>query len=328
MPIPVNSAPTGRPDSGRFVDVALVNNMPDSALVQTERQFADLLAAGAGPHVELRLRYYTLPGVPRGAEAASRIRAHYQPIESLWAAGADGVIVTGAEPREPVITDEPYWAELVQLLEWSLANTASTIASCLSAHAALHAFDGVRRERLAVKRSGVFVQQVASDELTSGMSPMVVMPHSRLNDVATEAIVGAGYQPLLDSAEVGWTVAANDIGAHRLVLMQGHPEYESTTLLLEYRRDVRRFLTGVRDDYPQLPANCVGPQAQAAFAAFEAVAVAAPVPARTELVTQFPFEQAAASVVHAWRTPAQTLYANWLTRLTSRAELVEVAGAR
>ena len=37
------------------------------------------------------------------------------------------------------------------------------------------------------------------------------------------------------------------------VFFQGHPEYEANTLLLEYRRDIRRFLRRERDTYPPMP---------------------------------------------------------------------------
>jgi len=38
-----------------------------------------------------------------------------------------------------------------------------------------------------------------------------------------------------------------------LVFFQGHPEYERNTLLLEYRRDVGRYLRRERDMYPAMP---------------------------------------------------------------------------
>src|SRR5258707_4311659 len=37
------------------------------------------------------------------------------------------------------------------------------------------------------------------------------------------------------------------------VFFQGHPEYEAVTLLLEYRRDVARYLRSERDTYPPMP---------------------------------------------------------------------------
>jgi homoserine O-succinyltransferase/O-acetyltransferase len=47
-----------------FVDIGLVNNMPDAALDATERQFRALLEAAAAG-IDVRLTLYTLPEVPR-----------------------------------------------------------------------------------------------------------------------------------------------------------------------------------------------------------------------------------------------------------------------
>ena len=37
------------------------------------------------------------------------------------------------------------------------------------------------------------------------------------------------------------------------VFFQGHPEYESDTLLREYRRDIGRYFKGETDRYPSMP---------------------------------------------------------------------------
>ena len=39
------------------------------------------------------------------------------------------------------------------------------------------------------------------------------------------------------------------------VFFQGHPEYESDTLLREYRRDIGRYLRSEAENYPLLPRN-------------------------------------------------------------------------
>ena len=53
----------GPPEAGGIV-VGLINNMPDSALISTERQVFRLLNAAAGK-IPVRLRLFTLPKVPR-----------------------------------------------------------------------------------------------------------------------------------------------------------------------------------------------------------------------------------------------------------------------
>ena len=76
--------------------------------------------------------------------------------------------------------------------------------------------------------------------------------------------MGAGYEPVLHSPEVGWTVAGRRRGGSTLVLAQGHPEYSGTILLREYRRDVSRYLDGTRPELPILPRRCIdGPKGAA-----------------------------------------------------------------
>ena len=45
---------------------------------------------------------------------------NYRGLEELRYAALDAVvIITGAEPRSPDLTSEPYWGELTQLMDWS-----------------------------------------------------------------------------------------------------------------------------------------------------------------------------------------------------------------
>ena len=73
----------------RSIDVALVNNMPDSALEGTERQFAELLTAAAGDML-VRLKLFSLPGVPRAETARRYLGETYSAIDSLWNSRPDG----------------------------------------------------------------------------------------------------------------------------------------------------------------------------------------------------------------------------------------------
>jgi homoserine trans-succinylase len=59
----------------RPINIGLVNNMPDAALVATEAQFQSLIARAAAGR-EVRLRLFSLPGVPRSAAAQAAMRLH------------------------------------------------------------------------------------------------------------------------------------------------------------------------------------------------------------------------------------------------------------
>lgn len=125
--------PAGRP---LRLDIGLVNNMPDGALRATERQFARMLAAASGA-ADVRLHLLTLPGMPRGPEARAHLQRHYRETGDLATMRLDGLIVTGAEPSRASLVDEPYWSGLARVIDWAEHNTASTLWSCLAAHAAV-----------------------------------------------------------------------------------------------------------------------------------------------------------------------------------------------
>ena len=158
--------------------------MPDGAFDATERQFLELLD-GASAETEFEVRRYTMEGVPRGEETATRITAEYFSFPEIYHDSPDALIVTGSNPIELDIQDEPYWGDLVDLLTWSRSRVRSTLLSCLSAHAALVVFDGASRQRLSEKCTGVYAQHVEPDRsLTEGLDAEVLLPVSRWNSVA------------------------------------------------------------------------------------------------------------------------------------------------
>jgi homoserine O-succinyltransferase/O-acetyltransferase len=312
------AAPQRGADRGgtrRDVVVGLVNNMPDTALEATEAQFARVLSAAAGP-LSVRLRFYFLPEVPRGAAGQTHVNGdRYWPIEELQRDPPDALIVTGTEPVAPLLSDEPYWERLRELLQWAQANTTSSIWSCLAAHAAVELLDGVRRQRLGSKRCGVFAHDALPDEpLLKGVATPLHTPHSRWNELPVEALREAGYTIVSASAESGadmFTKQTNSL----LVFFQGHPEYEETTLLREYRRDVGRFLRGQQPHYPTLPHEYFTPAALELLSAFETRARAAP---DAGLLADFPLERIAATLRNTWSAGAAGIYRNWLALLASR----------
>ena len=123
--------------------VALVNNMPDSAFLDTENQFraAALGANGAGIEFEL----YTIKEIPRSDKVAALIEERYRGLDELWTCPPDALIVTGTEPTQVQMRFEPYWPYLARLLEWAAEHVPTTLLSCLSSHASILLFDGIDR---------------------------------------------------------------------------------------------------------------------------------------------------------------------------------------
>ena len=308
---PPKAAKPRRPTAtGAGWSCGLVNNMPDSAFEETERQFLGLLDAGSGPD-PLGVRLFALPGVPHGRQVSRRIAARYSPLSELEARPPDALVVTGANPVEPDIEDEPFWNELVHLLTWSSEHVPAMLLSCLSAHAALQVFDGLRRAPLPTKCTGLFVQTTdPADPLSTALDHSVVLPHSRLNAVAVDDMRAAGYDLPVTSDEVGWSLAARTVHRSRVVLMQAHPEYGPASLLREYRRDARRFLRGQREQLPVLPWRCTdGDDWDALVDLQRRMAEGRRDPA---LVEDFDFHDVEGRAPWPWRSTARQLYANWL----------------
>jgi homoserine O-succinyltransferase len=317
MPLHVEPARSATPPARREWDqragshavvIGVLNNMPDPALEATEDQFIALLKAAAGSQ-PVRLRFSCLPGVPRGPAARERIERSYWTLEDLLRQAPDALIVTGTEPRAASLSDEPYWAQFLEVLNWAEAHTVSSIWSCLAAHAAVEVLDGIRRQRLEQKRFGVFEHTVlAGHPLVRGVSDPLPMPHSRWNDLPVADLRSAGYTILSCSPESGADVFVKQRRSLHL-FFQGHPEYERITLFKEYRRDVGRFLSGQQSTYPPLPCRYFSAEAATALREFQDRALSQ----RTaELLADFP-AAAAGGAQSTWRPAALTMYRNWLS---------------
>jgi homoserine O-succinyltransferase/O-acetyltransferase len=303
--------------SDRPVEIALVNTMPDAAFEETERQFTRLLRAGANGQ-PLDITLYSIPDRTRSRVVHQVLADRYQGLGELYRRAPDAVVVTGSEPRQLDLRDEAIWVSLSGLIRWARRSSSSVLLSCLTAHAALLATDGVERERLGAKHSGVYPQWVhPSHWLTEGVGP-VSFPHSRLHDVPASVVEDQGYTVLLQSDQVGWTVAASDREC-LVVLLQGHPEYAATTLLREYRRDVRRYLTGHLRHYPEVPVGYLSVEGTRLLESFRQAALVGERDATR--LEDFPFQACADQIAVDWQAPMERLAGNWFTEVRQRCAL-------
>ncbi len=293
---------------GADLVIGLVNNTPPAALRATEAQFAGLLRAAARGR-RIRLRCFA---------AGAVADPHYEGLDALWRSRLDGLIVTGAEPQAAAMTQEPAWPLLARLTDWAAANTDAAIWSCLAAHAAVFRLDGLARRRLPRKLSGVFACARAADHALVADAPTHwPVPHSRHNDLDAAALQAAGY--LILSRGPGTTDAdgadsfEKPAGRSLFLMLQGHPEYAADTLLQEYRRDVRRFLTGRRVDWPPSPEGYFDAATGAALTDLQARAAGRPV---TELLAAL--DEIAKAPAPYWQPAAVRLYAGWLADLAAR----------
>jgi homoserine O-succinyltransferase len=299
------------------VRIAFVNNMPDTALEDTEMQFFELLDAAAGD-IPVFLSLHSLTGVPRGERGQQHVSSFYGSTDELLNGQFDGVIMTGTEPRQADLRNEPYWSALASVLDWAESNTASTILSCLAAHAGVLHSDGVDRHPLSDKQFGVFdFGKSADHQLTSVTAERIRFPHSRWNEVRADALTACGYTVLTQSPEGGVDSFLKKKKRSLFVHFQGHPEYGAQTLLKEYRRDVKRFLRRERETYPSMPKGYFDAATVRLLTDFRDVVLS---DRREELMVRFP--EGRGSLEKSWHSSAVSIYRNWLEYvITNRADV-------
>ena len=317
MPLLLDTAQSGSAlefRTANCLNIGLINNMPDAAIEATERQFVELIRAAAGGAV-VRLKLFAMPDIPRGADARATLAGRYRDIAELWDTRLDGLIVTGTEPRASSLKDEPYWPALSRVIDWAREGTASTIWSCLAAHAAVLHVDGIQRVPLPDKLFGIFdCEVVAKHPLMREVEPRLRVPHSRYNDLPERALSSCGYKVITRSIAAGVDLFAKE-DKSLFLFFQGHPEYEAVTLLREYRRDIVRYLRGEREDYPAMPQGYFGKEAMAIANAFRDLALQ---DRCVELAGSFPMSAFAVRVEGSSRQSATNIYANWIAYLNAR----------
>jgi homoserine O-succinyltransferase len=297
------------------LDIGLINNMSDSALMSTERQLFDLLGAAAGGLL-VRLHFYTMETTPRSDWGRDYVRRYYRGTDDLLNGSLDGVIVTGAEPRAASLMEEPYWTTSVEIIDWARENTVSSVYSCLAVHGAVLHMDGVERHKLPAKCIGVFAQTKTRDHpLMHDVPATFRTPHARWNEVQEGALASCGYSVLTRSAEAGVDCFVKQQKKSLFVHFQGHPEYGTQSLLGEYRMDMGRFLRGENEVCPTIPRGYFDTEAEAILTAFRQKALS---DRRPEFFASFPADQLARDLRNVWCQPAKRIYRNWLLYIASQ----------
>lgn len=294
----------------RELHIGFLNMMPDAALEATERQFIRLVG-NCNRIAQFYVYPFSLPGLPRGADALGYIDNHYFDFATLKRQGLDALIITGANVANPALELEPFWAPLMEVVEWAEHNVSSVLCSCLATHALLKHWHRIDRQPLPRKRWGVYSHRACLPDhpLLREINTRFDAPHSRYNDISRAQFESAGLFVLVESAEAGVHAAVSPDG-FRVVYFQGHPEYDANSLLKEYRREVMRFLRGELPDPPPEPEHYFPPEAVAIARAYLSDAASA---ARRGLaLAEFPEERLETLVDNTWGDTAKAMFNNWL----------------
>jgi len=298
----------------RVLHIGLLNMMPDAALEATERQFFRLIGE-SNSIAQFHVHPFTLPIFKRSEKAQAHIDTHYKSVEEIQEMGLDTLIITGANVTQPCLPDEPFWKPLSDVFYWAHENVTSTLCSCLATHASLELHHNQARHHLPSKRWGVFSHRVTdrSHPLVHGINTRFDVPHSRFNQVDRSQFEASGLKILAESKEAGVQMAVSADGFRR-VYFQGHPEYDSISLLKEYKREVGLFSLaynrGEKIEYPPFPANYFDLHTQAIFNEYQYKLVKA----IDEKIKPpiFPEKLVLEYIDNSWHDTAAAIMANWM----------------
>lgn len=290
----------------RELHIGFLNMMPDAAIEATERQWFRLIGE-ANRVAQIYIHPFNLPVVERGPEASEHINKYYEPFEKLQEDGLDALIVTGAnEETNPHVSNLENWGPLKEALAWAHNNVASTICSCIAAHGLMTYNHDQKPIWLDKKRLGIFSHKVLEKQhpLIRGMNTKFDAPHSRFSEVTRKQFDDGGMITLVEGKESGVYMAVSKDG-FRQICLQGHPEYDTISLLKEYRRDVGWYQEGILKEYPDFPAHYFSPEIEKQLTEMKERQLAGE-------KMDFPEEEIAKTVDNTWADSARSLISSWI----------------
>lgn len=294
----------------RELHIGLLNMMPDEALIATERQFIGLVG-DSNQIAQFYVYPFSIRKLNRGAKAKKHISQYYFDFADMTAQGLDALIITGANVANPSLDQEPFWDPLMDVVRWAEKNVASILCSCLATHALVKYRHGIERQRLPRKQWGVYSHRISRPEhpLMRGINTRFDAPHSRYNEVTRPQLEQAGLPVLIESQEAGVHLAVSPDQLH-IVYFQGHPEYNSNSLLKEYKREVSRYFNGERESVPHYPEHYFPDEAVEIATRYIEEALKSD--ARGEALPEFPEKDLESLVDNTWGDTGKAIVNNWL----------------
>ena len=294
----------------RELHVGLLNMMPDAAIEATERQFMRLVGS-CNRIAQIHVHPFAVDAGARGPRARDYLDRYYESFADVRATGLDALVISGANPAQPELENEPFWDPLVEVMEWAVEHVCSVVCSCLATHACLKHFHGIARRRcLPDKRWGVYEHRnLASHPLLANLNTRFDAPHSHVYEVTRTDVESVGVRVLSESEEAGIHLAVSPDGL-RFVFFQGHPEYDKASLAKEYKREVARFAAGEREAYPPYPERYFAAAARAMLDRHRDRVVEAK--ERNAAPPAFPDAELEPRLDNTWTDTGKGMFNNWL----------------
>jgi homoserine O-succinyltransferase len=204
-----------------------------------------------------------------------------------------------------------FWGSLIEVADWAHDNVTSTLCSCLATHAVLDFRYGQKRIRQRQKKWGVFRHQVVdvSHPLVDDINSVFDVPHSRWNSVTAEQFT-AGNLKILVTGDDDCVHLATSPDGFRTVFFQGHPEYDTVSLLKEYKRDVNLYISGDMADYPPMPENYLSDFNAAVLREYRGRIDASR--AQGLAMPEFPEHLVLKNLQNTWQDTASAVIGTWL----------------
>jgi len=305
----LDSARASRQDI-RELHIGLLNMMPDAALTATERQFFTLIGQ-SNQIAQFYIHPFSIDELKREEYAQIHVDRYYEPFEKLRKDGLDGLIITGANVTHSNLKDELFWGPLIEIIDWAVDNVTSILCSCLATHAVLQFRHGQQRICMKEKQWGVYSHRITErgHPILRGINTRFDVPHTRFNEMSREQFELAGCRVLAESEEAKIHMCISD-DLFKFVFFQGHPEYDSISLLKEYKREVMLYANRFRPDYPPFPDHYFRPLEQAILDEYggdleQALSKGRPIP-------EFPEHLIAQSLHNTWHDTGVAVVGNWL----------------
>lgn len=294
----------------RELHIGVLNMMPDAALAATERQFFRLVGQ-SNPVAQLYMHPFSLPHFERSEQAQAHIDKYYETFDQVREQGVDALIITGANVVGSNLSDQPFWAPLKEVIAWAEDNVTSVLCSCLATHAVMEFRYGQKRVPRPVKTWGVFPHHVveARHPLVQDGNTRFDVPHSRWNNVSRAQFEEAGNRVLAES-DVGVHLAVSEEGL-KYVFFQGHPEYDTVSLLKEYKRDLLAHAKSPDEvPLPPFPDHYLNRHQQAILREYSAQLCSAIDSGRDR--PDFPEALLVPGLDNTWRDSAEAVVGKWI----------------
>jgi homoserine O-succinyltransferase/O-acetyltransferase len=305
----LNSDLAGKQDI-RELHIGLLNMMPDAALEATERQFLRLIGE-SNPIAQFYVHPFTLDELPREQAARKHIDQYYESFDEIKQQGLDALIITGANVIGADLSQEVFWEPLIEVADWAHRQVTSTLCSCLTTHAVLDFRYGQTREKQRSKKWGVFRHQVidTGHPLVADINSEFDVPHSRWNSVYPEQFAAAGLRVLV-TGDDGCVHLATSPDGFRTIFFQGHPEYDTVSLLKEYKRDVNLYINREVDIYTPMPENYFSEFCAAVMREYQGRVDRSLL--QQSAIPRFPEHLVSPRLKNTWQDTASAVIGNWV----------------